>query len=119
MSVAVSSPVSAVSYTHLDVYKRQAWSRSEQQRLALDELETAAEIARLAGTPREVLGEERDRGGARTHRSIGAKGERGSVSEDETRQARRRARGAARRRLVSAERDVTEAAEVSEAARCV
>ena len=26
-----------------------AWSRSEQQRLALDELETGAEIARLAG----------------------------------------------------------------------
>jgi hypothetical protein len=37
-----------------------AWSRSEQQRLALDELETAAEIARLAGTSREALGYERD-----------------------------------------------------------
>jgi hypothetical protein len=37
-----------------------AWSRSEQQRLALDELETGAEIARLAGTPREALGYERD-----------------------------------------------------------
>jgi ATP-dependent exoDNAse (exonuclease V) alpha subunit len=37
-----------------------AWSRSEQQRLALDELETGAEIARLAGTSREALGYERD-----------------------------------------------------------
>ena len=37
-----------------------AWSRSEQQRLALDELETEAEIARLAGEPREALGNERD-----------------------------------------------------------
>ena len=34
--------------------------RGEQQRLALDELETGAEIARLAGEPREVLGHERD-----------------------------------------------------------
>ena len=37
-----------------------AWSRSEQQRLALDELETGAEIARLAGESREALGNERD-----------------------------------------------------------
>jgi len=36
-----------------------AWSRSEQQRLALDELETAAEIA-VSPEPSEVLGEERD-----------------------------------------------------------
>jgi len=36
-----------------------AWS-SEQQRLALDELGTGAEIARLAGTSREALGNERD-----------------------------------------------------------
>ena len=48
------------------------------------------------GAAQLLAAEERDRGGARAHRAIGAKGERGGVSEDETRQGRRRARGAAR-----------------------
>ena len=51
---------------------------------------------RPRGAAQLLAAEERDRGGARAHRAIGAKGERGGVSEDETRQARRRARGAAR-----------------------
>jgi hypothetical protein len=122
-----------------------AWSRSEQQRLALDELETAAEIARLAGTPREVLGEERDTlvsligaGPAvdLTTRQVDASRELGIslVQRDEAHEEagvfatmsatsegieRRNLQGpytAARHRLGRAERDVTEAAEVSEAA---
>jgi conjugative relaxase-like TrwC/TraI family protein len=39
------------------------------------------------GVAQLFAAKERDRGGARAHRSIRAKGERGSVSEDETRQA--------------------------------
>jgi len=122
-----------------------AWSRSEQQRLALDELETGAEIARLAGTPREVLGEERDTlvsligaGPAvdLTTRQVDASRELGIslVQRDEAHEEagvfatmsatsegieRRNLQGpytAARHRLGRAERDVTEAAELSEAA---
>jgi len=37
-----------------------SWARSEHQRLAREELETAAEIARLARTPRSDLAAERD-----------------------------------------------------------
>ena len=122
-----------------------AWSRSEQQRLALDELGAAAEIARLAGESRETLGNERDTlvsligaGPAvdLTSRQGDATRELGIslVQRDEAREEagvfatmsatsegveRRNLQGpytAARRRLVHAERDVTEAAEASEAA---
>ena len=122
-----------------------AWSRSEQQRLALDELETGAEIARLARTSREALGYERDTlvsligaGPAvdLTSRQADASRELGIslVQRDEAHEEvgvfatmsatsegieRRNLQGrytAARRRLGRAERDVTEAAELSEAA---
>ena len=122
-----------------------AWSRSEQQRLALDELETGAEIARLAGTSREALGDERDTlvsligaGPALdlTTRQADATRELGVslVQRDEAQEEvgvfatlsatsegveRRNLQGrytTARRRLGRAESDVTEAAEVSEAA---
>jgi hypothetical protein len=122
-----------------------AWSRSEQQRLALDELETGAEIARLAGTSRDTLGHERGTlvsligaGPAvdLTTRQADAFRELGIslVQRDEAHEEagvfatmsdtsegveRRNLQGpytAARRRLGRAERDVTEAAEASEAA---
>jgi hypothetical protein len=122
-----------------------AWSRSEQQRLALDELGTGAEIARLAGTSREALGNERDTlvsligaGPAvdLTSRQADASRELGIslVQRDEAHEEagvfatmsatsegveRRNLQGpytAARRRLGRAERDVTEAAEASETA---
>ena len=51
---------------------------------------------RARGAAQLLATKERDRGGARAHRAVRAKGERGGVSEDETRQGRRRARGAAR-----------------------
>jgi hypothetical protein len=122
-----------------------AWSRSEQQRLALDELETAAEIARLAGESREALGNERDtlvsligagpaldlttrQGDAsrelgislvqrdEAHEEAGALATKSATSEGIERRDLQGPYTAARRRLARAERDVTEAAEASEAA---
>ncbi|MGD0985124.1 MAG: hypothetical protein ABSA65_15110 [Acidimicrobiales bacterium] len=122
-----------------------AWSRSEQQRLALDELETGAEIARLAGTSREALGYERDtlvsligagpavdlttrQGDAsrelgislvqrdEAHEEAGVFATMSATSEGVERRNLQGPYTTARRRLVRAERDVTEAAEVSEAA---
>ena len=43
-------PPHAVSYTHLDVYKRQ-----EQQRLAEEHLQEAADIGRISGISLEKL----------------------------------------------------------------
>ena len=117
-----------------------AWSRSEQQRLALDELETAAEIARLAGTSREALGNERDtlvsligagpavdlttrQGDAsrelgislvqrdEAHEEAGVFATMSATSEGVERRNLQGPYTAARRRLGRAERDVTEAAE--------
>jgi hypothetical protein len=122
-----------------------AWSRSEQQRLALDELGAAAEIARLAGTSREALGNERDtlvsligagpavdltsrQGDAsrelgvslvqrdEAHEEAGVFATMSATSEGVERRDLQGRYTAARRRLVSAERDVTKAAELSEAA---
>jgi hypothetical protein len=122
-----------------------AWSRSEQQRLALDELETGAEIARLAGTSREALGHERDTlvsligvGPAvdlttrqadatrelgislvqrdEAHLEAGAFASMSATSEGIERRNLQGPYTAARRRLGRAERDVTEAADLSEAA---
>ena len=56
----LTEPDETVSTGDGDEELGRAWSRSEQQRLALDELKTGAEIARLVGEPREALGKERD-----------------------------------------------------------